>query len=484
MGALQTDMLHNHDYISQATSAYRLPTGTEYLQCCSTEVVTQSRDGDRVGLARQNGSYITADGNRVVYNGKSPVKAWQKFWTATNRHANVDAADLKMAKKIARIANNNTHPGTLLDSKWIPDGNSVVLTYDSTRGPTGRWAYQVGNTGRVHYLIGGASVQNARRNPGHKRNHHLSVGQNVSHASYGMGQVASTLRGDRYNVAFSSGRISTVAGSALSPIRANQFGTGGLGSGGFMGSSTAAALRGSSRVHEFGRASRWSTGAPGETEHAAASDAELLRKLKREYNLDLVDDDKSGLVSALVQGIQESADVCKIAPPICVGNLGVPRSFMPQINLKTAAKFVKSLRRKGIKVHGEPGLRSSYNIPVGKLKATQREIHAGKVLGMLRSYREGRFPNIDNNVLVVNDPEEGFYILDGHHRWATLLVDDPAHTISAVVIDAPIREVLAKALAFPGVTRAGLVANPHLTEREALRLINKVVGRRRRRRNG
>ena len=164
-----------------------------------------------------------------------------------------------------------------------------------------------------------------------------------------------------------------------------------------------------------------------------------------EYRLQIEGRGASGLAEKLKAGIQTSADICKITPPVCTENLGIPRSDMPQFTDEVADAFVDSMARRGHNVYSEP-------IPVGLLKATQREINAQRTLGMLDSYRAGTFEKITNAVIVSNDN----YILDGHHRWAALLVLDPYIKMEVHQIDVPICNLLTAANAFPGVTQRGI----------------------------
>lgn len=165
------------------------------------------------------------------------------------------------------------------------------------------------------------------------------------------------------------------------------------------------------------------------------------------------------LAAKLRAGIEISADICEVTPSVCVGNLGIPRSDMPQFD-DPAKRFLQGLQEdRGISVENT-------SMPVGKLKATQREINARKVFGMLESLERGSFPSIRNHIIVSSDD----YILDGHHRWATLLVNDPGNEMKVFKVDMPIYELLIAANASPGVTNRGfadLKKNPKMKARWA-----------------
>tara|TARA_R110000824_G_scaffold55256_1_gene152284 strand:- start:228 stop:1571 length:1344 start_codon:yes stop_codon:yes gene_type:complete len=168
--------------------------------------------------------------------------------------------------------------------------------------------------------------------------------------------------------------------------------------------------------------------------------------------------DAQELAEKLREGIKTSSDICEITPSVCVGNLGIPRSDMPQFDDPTQT-FLKSLQKdRGIEVQNT-------TVPVGQLKATQREINAQKVFGMLDSLNAGKFPAIRDHIIVSNDN----FILDGHHRWATLLVADPANEMKVHKVDMPIYQLLIAANASPGVTNKGfsdLKRNPWKQDRK------------------
>jgi len=208
------------------------------------------------------------------------------------------------------------------------------------------------------------------------------------------------------------------------------------------------------------------------------------RELIKEYKLDVVGNDvrQAAQIAAKVRkGIQEAADICKISPPVCVGNLGLPRSKMPQIEgdlsvvellggdranppkgeaiiaaggsptdeRTTLDQFLDALEDKGVKTRRR-------RVPVGNLKATQREIKAAKVYGMADAHLRGNFPNLDKQIVVSNDG----HILDGHHRWAALLTIDPKRRMSVLEVDLPMAELLHEAAATPGVYRANFAGAP------------------------
>lgn len=81
---------------------------------------------------------------------------------------------------------------------------------------------------------------------------------------------------------------------------------------------------------------------------------------------------------------------------------------------------------------------------VRDLRATQREINGEVVEDLVR---EGLYALLRERPMLAS--EDG-YILDGHHRWAALLTVDPNQEVDLLEVQAPVREVLALAHAFPG----------------------------------
>jgi hypothetical protein len=249
-----------------------------------------------------------------------------------------------------------------------------------------------------------------------------------------------------------------------------------------------------------------------------------------QYQVEIVGDNEENakkVAAELAKGIKETADICKVNPPICEGNLGITRGNMPQLHDKslkdmkadadkdeaeaanltkkaeaatdekekkeltskaqkakdsaedtkkkiqaaidagadpnddksTTDKLLDHLEKSGTKIKGRKG--DTVKVPVGELRATQREIQAKKTVNMADSYfagRRGFKPN--KNPIIVSTEENGSHcILDGHHRWSSALMADPGMEMNCIVVDKPIRDVLKTALDMPGVYRADLKGN-------------------------
>lgn len=166
-------------------------------------------------------------------------------------------------------------------------------------------------------------------------------------------------------------------------------------------------------------------------------------------------------------------DVTDFRPAAYRGNLGIPRSSMPQLPDKPLAELAASKDAKdrrilrSIRTNGGDGsrgllwefvdyLRDSHGVETTLgvdspryLRATQREMKAEKVLGMVDSYYKGEF-DLEAVPLIVS--QDG-YVLDGHHRWAAMLIVDPSGSLRVWKIGLPIRELLVRAHDYPGVFR-------------------------------
>lgn len=212
---------------------------------------------------------------------------------------------------------------------------------------------------------------------------------------------------------------------------------------------------------------------------------EFRQALKNKgYRIEIVGkDSKRALEIArqIERGIKQSADICKLDPSVCEENLGLTRDKMPQIEGEKTVKQMlkgkpsdiakaKAMIQAGADPESDKSIMQQMvdhlekngvstkdaEIPVGKLKATQSEIQAGKVFGMAQNYLKGEFPNIDASVVVSKDN----HILDGHHRWAALLTIDPGRTMKVKQIDMTMKELLKEAASLPGVYQADFKGDP------------------------
>ncbi|MFA6233841.1 MAG: hypothetical protein WC824_06590 [Bacteroidota bacterium] len=209
-----------------------------------------------------------------------------------------------------------------------------------------------------------------------------------------------------------------------------------------------------------------------------------VRKPIEGYNLEIVGDNEKRAAyvhKKMKEGIDKTTDICVVFPPVCEGNLGITRDNMPQIMDKSvkallASKdpaeqkkgkaaveagasadddkpimdhFLDGLKKKGVKI-------AKKKVPVGDLKATQREIKAKKTFGMADAYYKGEFDPAKGVEIIISSDN---HILDGHHRYAALLLADPTAEMHVVQVDIPMKEFLEKSFKQPGVFRADLQDN-------------------------
>ena len=134
-------------------------------------------------------------------------------------------------------------------------------------------------------------------------------------------------------------------------------------------------------------------------------------------------------------------------------SLNIPRNQMPNIAADKVPAFLDELRADGVKVESKP-------MEVGKLKPIQGEL-SKQQMDVIR-----KLPAEKKNgaVLVSSDG----YILDGHHRWGSLVADDPKNKINAHVIGLPMMELLKAGNSFRGSTRKEAVPSVFTPEESRL----------------
>ena len=195
----------------------------------------------------------------------------------------------------------------------------------------------------------------------------------------------------------------------------------------------------------------------------------------------------------IMKGVSGGEDVCQVSPPVCDGNLGIPRHDMPQIMDDTLAKLQKksswkaqavldtggdpdsqktmmdtmldNFRAAGIKVEDGGGDRDKMeDVGVRELKATQSEIKAAKTMFFADRHLQGEWPgghpcDLSEAPVIISSDN---HILDGHHRWAALTSISAERTMKVIRVDLPMKDLLAKTLDMPGVFRATFDDKPVL----------------------
>lgn len=133
-------------------------------------------------------------------------------------------------------------------------------------------------------------------------------------------------------------------------------------------------------------------------------------------------------------------DLCSAKNSICKEDLGIPRKFMPQFTLRRkpfSRKLINDFRRY---VKNTYGVKSRKATRIAKeLNPSQNEISRPRVEGLIED------DIIDKQEVPLIVSKNG-YIVDGHHRWAAFRMKAPKRPMDAIIIDAPIRDVLGMAI--------------------------------------
>ena len=127
-------------------------------------------------------------------------------------------------------------------------------------------------------------------------------------------------------------------------------------------------------------------------------------------------------------------------------DVGIPREEMPQIKSTDMQNFVQWL-----KTDKQVDSKST-EMMVDDLNPTQKKINTNKVKGMLAKKSIEELAN-SKPILVTADN----FLVDGHHRWFALYINDPKNTISSIRVDLPLEEFLSVASEYPNVSYKSMV---------------------------
>ena len=135
------------------------------------------------------------------------------------------------------------------------------------------------------------------------------------------------------------------------------------------------------------------------------------------------------------------ANYCEINKTNCSSTKGIDRKDMPQIYEEHIDEYIDFLDENGITHDMEWG------VEVGKLKPTQANISVPRIKKILTRLVNGYYTDtygsklnpLSRRLLATKD---GF-ILDGHHRWASLLFLSPKNKINVFRINANINDIIA-----------------------------------------
>jgi len=130
----------------------------------------------------------------------------------------------------------------------------------------------------------------------------------------------------------------------------------------------------------------------------------------------------------IIEGIEKEFDLCfqPTGAYFCRANLGIPRVDMPQFRgdvldrSSDIRQFLDELLDMGIKIEER-------FVPVCQLKSTQNQLEGAKIRGMIETIQRANGNLTDPTVRPLVQPiivSKDYYVLDGHHRWASLLAWD------------------------------------------------------------
>ena len=264
-------------------------------------------------------------------------------------------------------------------------------------------------------------------------------------------------------------------------------------------------------------------------EYGADAEADDLKPEHREaiegYNLEVVGHDAAQAVDIarkIKQGIDSSADICKMNPSVCEGNKGLTRDRMPQIEgEKTVKQMLEAMtddtefkdlsdkvrqaeaeakkddkklnlsavipdkkkrdawldRAKGeamVQAGADPNAtKTTMQQMIDHFKSNGVKTKNTKVpVGMLKATQSEilapKTYSMADSYLKGKFPNIGDsvvvsrdgHILDGHHRWAAMLTVDPSREMNVQVIDMDMDDLLSEAQAVPGVYKADFAGTP------------------------
>ena len=152
----------------------------------------------------------------------------------------------------------------------------------------------------------------------------------------------------------------------------------------------------------------------------------------------------------LMKTKRKGYNICKKSN-LCRNNLKIRRKIMPQFTDNSMQLFVKQLKKNKIFV-------KKIKKSVLELNPTQNQINSEAVSYLQNKHLNTKYSLNKKTIIISNDN----YILDGHHRWAALLLcnfkpkkcfkDKINIKISCVQIDLPIKKIIKLANKFDKVT--------------------------------
>lgn len=179
------------------------------------------------------------------------------------------------------------------------------------------------------------------------------------------------------------------------------------------------------------------TPTPGEDE--ATFVARCHRALATDYPRA---DQRHGICSRAYRSAHESVRLAEeVMSPAGAIN-GFARTDLPQIPDEEMAAFIAWLEQEGISFQEGKAMAAT-------IRPTQAEIDSEKVNALRGKPTTGK-------LIVAQDGD----LLDGHHRWAAAMADDPTQGLDVVHVDLPFPDLVAKAHTFPGAKRRDVGGAP------------------------
>lgn len=137
---------------------------------------------------------------------------------------------------------------------------------------------------------------------------------------------------------------------------------------------------------------------------------------------------------------EKSTNYCDIDKKHCSSSIGIDRKDMPQIYEEYMDKYIDFLEGQDVDYKME------YEVEVGKLKPTQENISIPRIKKILTRLENGYYTDtqgaklnpLSRRLIATKDG----YILDGHHRWATLLFLSPKNKMDVLRINANIKDLV------------------------------------------
>jgi hypothetical protein len=135
--------------------------------------------------------------------------------------------------------------------------------------------------------------------------------------------------------------------------------------------------------------------------------------------------------------VEQDLEELRVQKPQAKDTLGIRREYMPQVASKDYPELFIFLQKAGAKL-------SNKMVAAHELKPIQKEFSDQ---GVTKSIGKGL--SLEQKPLIMSS--DG-YIIDGHHRWLSVINTKPKKKIPVIRVNVPVRKLLALVKAFPGTT--------------------------------